>query len=89
MSTETAMQLLQHMLVEAAELSAPILIAALVTGLLIGLFQAVTQLNEPTLSFVPKAIAVIGVIAALGPWMLTTLITYTQHLILSMPSALN
>jgi flagellar biosynthesis protein FliQ len=67
--------------------SAPVLGVILVVGLLVSLFQAVTQINEATLAFVPKLIAAIAVFALAGPWMLTTLIEYIRRTIEAIPSA--
>ena len=67
--------------------SAPMLGVILVVGLLVSLFQAVTQINEATLAFVPKLIAAMAVFALAGPWMLTTLIEYIRRTIESIPSA--
>lgn len=58
-------------------LSAPMLLAALVIGLIVSVFQALTQINEVTLSFVPKIIAVFAAIAVAGPWLLNTMVAYT------------
>jgi len=67
-------------------ISAPLFIAALATGLLISIFQAATQINEATLSFVPKLIAVFITIIIAGPWMITLLTAYMQRLYGSIPS---
>lgn len=67
--------------------SAPVLGVILVVGLLISLFQAVTQINEATLAFVPKLIAAMAVFALAGPWMLTTLVDYIRRTFESIPSA--
>ena len=67
--------------------SAPILIAVLVIGLLVSIFQAATQIHEATLSFVPKVIGAVAVLAVAGPWMLTTLVEYLQRTLQSIPSA--
>ena len=72
----------------AAKLSGPLLITALVVGLAISLMQSVTQLQEVTLSFVPKAIAVALVLVIAGNWMLTELITTTQELMDRIPGLL-
>lgn len=61
-------------------LSAPMLLAALVIGLIVSVFQALTQINEVTLSFVPKIIAVFAAIAVAGPWLLNTMVAYTVSL---------
>jgi flagellar biosynthetic protein FliQ len=66
--------------------SAPLFIAALVTGLLISIFQAATQINEATLSFVPKQIVVFLTLIVAGPWMITLLTDYIQRLYSSIPS---
>ena len=67
--------------------SAPVLIAVLVVGLVVSIFQAATQINEATLSFVPKIIAAVVVLAIAGPWMMTTLVEYLQRVLQSIPSA--
>ena len=65
--------------------SLPLFAAALITGLLISIFQAATQINEATLSFVPKLIIVFITMVVAGPWMLTTMIDYMQRLYGSIP----
>jgi flagellar biosynthetic protein FliQ len=66
-------------------LAAPLLIVALVTGLIVGAFQAATQINEMTLSFIPKLLAMFAVLVFAGPWMLATLVDYVQRLFGSIP----
>lgn len=66
-------------------ISAPMLITALVIGLIVSIFQAATQLNESTLQFVPKLVAMFVVLLLLGPWMLQYLIDYIQRLFGSIP----
>jgi len=66
-------------------ISAPLFIAALATGLLISIFQAATQINEATLSFVPKLIVVFITLIVAGPWMITVLTDYMQRLYGSIP----
>jgi flagellar biosynthetic protein FliQ len=66
--------------------SAPVLVAVLVVGLVVSIFQAATQINEATLSFVPKIIAAVVVLAIAGPWMMTTLVEYLQRTLQSIPS---
>lgn len=66
---------------------APVLLVALVVGLLVSLFQAVTQINESTLSFLPKLLAVLTALAVAGPWMLTVLTDWIREVLLSIPSA--
>jgi flagellar biosynthetic protein FliQ len=67
-------------------ISAPLFIAALVTGLLVSIFQAATQINEATLSFVPKLIVVFFTLIIAGPWMITMLTDYIQRLYSSIPN---
>jgi flagellar biosynthesis protein FliQ len=67
--------------------SAPMLLVILVVGVLVSIFQAATQINEATLSFVPKLIAAVAVIAVAGPWMMTTLVDYLRNMLLAIPSA--
>jgi flagellar biosynthesis protein FliQ len=67
--------------------SAPVLGVILVVGLLVSIFQAATQINEATLSFVPKIVAAVVVLAVAGPWMLTTLVEYIQRTLMALPSA--
>ncbi len=67
--------------------SAPLLIVVLVVGLLVSVFQAATQINESTLSFVPKIVAAVGVLGFAGPWMLQTLVEYLQRTLQSIPGA--
>ncbi len=62
-------------------LAAPLLMAALLTGLVVGLFQAATQINEQTLSFIPKLLSMVIVLIAAGPWLLQTILDYTSELI--------
>jgi len=65
--------------------AAPILLTVLVVGVLVSVFQAATQINEATLSFVPKVIAAIVVMALTGPWMVTTLVEYIQRTLMTIP----
>ena len=67
--------------------SAPVLLAVLVVGLVVSIFQAATQINEATLSFVPKIIDAVVVLAIAGPWMMTTLVEYLQRTLQSIPGA--
>jgi len=67
--------------------SAPILLTILVVGLAVSIFQAATQIHEATLSFVPKVLAAVAVLAIAGPWMLTSLVEYIQRTLQSIPSA--
>ena len=67
--------------------SAPVLLVVLVVGLLVSIFQAATQINDATLSFVPKVVAAVAVLGLAGPWMVTTLVEYIQQTLKSIPSA--
>jgi flagellar biosynthetic protein FliQ len=66
--------------------SAPLLLVVMVVGLLVSIFQAITQIQEATLSFVPKLVAAMVVFAVAGPWMLSTLVDYLRRMIESIPS---
>ena len=66
-------------------LAAPMLITAMAVGLLIGLFQAATQINETTLSFIPKLLSLVIVLVVTGPWMLNLIVTYTRQLFENIP----
>ncbi len=67
-------------------ISAPMLLGALVVGIVVSLFQAVTQINEQTLSFIPKILVIVAALVFFGPWMTDSLTTFTRDLILSIPS---
>jgi flagellar biosynthetic protein FliQ len=67
--------------------AAPMLITVLVVGLVVSVLQAATQINEATLSFVPKVVAAVVVLAIAGPWMLNTLVEYIQRTLQSIPGA--
>ena len=67
--------------------SAPLLLTVLVIGLVVSIFQAATQIHEATLSFVPKIIGAVAVLAIAGPWMLTSLVEYIQRTLQSIPNA--
>jgi flagellar biosynthetic protein FliQ len=66
-------------------LAAPLLLTALAVGLIVGIFQAATSINEMTLSFIPKLLAMAAVLAITGPWMIRNLVEYTRGLIESIP----
>ena len=67
-------------------ISAPLLITVLVVGLIVSVFQAATQINEATLTFIPKLLAAFAVLAIAGPWMLTSIVDYLQRTLQSIPS---
>ena len=72
----------------AAKLCAPILITALVVGFTVSLLQSITQIQEATLSFVPKAVAVVLALVICGHWMITEIVTFTQQLFDKIPALL-
>ncbi len=67
--------------------AAPVLLVVLVVGLVVSIFQAATQINEATLSFVPKIVAAVAVMIIAGPWMMSTLVEYLQRVLMAIPSA--
>jgi flagellar biosynthetic protein FliQ len=67
--------------------SAPVLLIVLIIGLVVSIFQAATQINEATLSFVPKIIGAVIVLAIAGPWMLSTLVDYIRSVLMGIPAA--
>ncbi len=69
-------------------IAAPLLLASLVTGLLVSILQASTQINEMTLSFIPKILTIVVVVIALGPWMLGIFLDYMRTLFSSLPNVL-
>ena len=85
MSPEEVVTVGRHALEMTLMLAAPLLLTALAVGLLVGIFQAATQINEMTLSFIPKLLAMAAVLALTGPWMLRSLVEYTRNLIESIP----
>jgi len=89
MSPETVMTLGSRALEVTLMLAAPMLLVALITGLVVGAFQAATQINEMTLSFIPKLIAISAALMIAGPWMLKVLVSYTRELFESIPGLIN
>lgn len=85
MTPELAAELLKSLMLQAVTLAAPFLLVSMVIGLLVSLFQTVTSISEQTLSFVPKALGVLSLIAFLLPWMLRTVIEFTVGIIQKMP----
>ena len=69
-------------------MSAPLFLAALVTGLVVSVFQAATQINEMTLTFVPKLVAVFATMVVAGPWMITLITDFTRRLLESIPTVI-
>ena len=83
MTPESVMTLAHQAMYVALLLSAPLLLVALVVGLIVSLFQAATQINESTLTFIPKMIAVLVVLIVMAPWMLEVLQHYTTAVLTS------
>jgi flagellar biosynthetic protein FliQ len=85
MTSETVLTIGQKMLEVTVLISLPLLIPSLLIGLLVGMFQAATQINESTLSFIPKLVAIVIVLSVAGPWLLTTIVDFSRDLIISIP----
>jgi len=85
MNAEFAIEILKTMIYQALTIATPILVTAMVIGLAISLFQAVTTIHEQTLAFVPKALAVVGIILLLMPWIVRSLVEFTISIIQKMP----
>ena len=85
MTPETIVGLVQQALEVTLLLSAPMLLAALITGLVISVFQAATQINEMTLSFIPKLLAIFAALVLAGPWMLSVIVDFTRRLFSAIP----
>jgi flagellar biosynthesis protein FliQ len=68
------------------QVGGPVLIVALIVGLVVSVFQAVTQIQEQTLVFIPKIVAIVAVLAIGGPWMLNVMVNFTENLIRDIPS---
>lgn len=89
MNPEFSVELIKNMMFQAVTLASPILLTVMTIGLAVSLFQAVTSIQEQTLSFVPKVIGVVGLLVVLLPWMLRTMIEFTRAIIERMPSMTN
>ena len=86
MTPESVMMMGTEAMKVALALAAPLLLVALVTGLIISILQAATQINEMTLSFIPKLLAVGAALVLLGPWLITTMVEYIQTILTQIPS---
>ena len=86
MTPETIITIGQQALWVTMMLGAPLLLSALGVGLLVGMFQAATQINEMTLSFIPKLLILVVALIVAGPWMLRVIVTYTKTLMEQIPS---
>ena len=87
MDTQQVFTYGQQCLYVLLTISAPVLLTVLAVGLLVSIFQAATQIHEATLSFVPKVLAVVAVLAIAGPWMLSSLVEFLQRSLQAIPSA--
>jgi flagellar biosynthesis protein FliQ len=86
MNQDTVVNLASQAMSLALKVGAPLLIAALVVGVIVSVFQAVTQIQEQSLSLIPKIVAVAVVLVVLGPWMLGQLVSYTAALYSAIPT---
>lgn len=86
MTPESIMSLGHEAIKVALLLAAPLLLVALFTGLMVSIFQASTQINEMTLSFIPKIVAIVATGIILGPWMINLFIDYTRNLFGNLPN---
>ena len=89
MTPETVTTIGQQALWVTMLIAAPMLVSALAVGLLIGMIQAATQINEMTLSFIPKLLVLVISIVVAGPWMLRVIMNYTQQLMEQIPSLIS
>ncbi|CAB3771811.1 flagellar biosynthesis protein FliQ [Paraburkholderia solisilvae] len=89
MTPESVMTLSHDAMRVVLLLSSPLLLVALVVGLIVSLFQAATQINESTLTFIPKLAAVALTLVIAGPWMLTTMTDYMRQVLLNIPNVAN
>ena len=85
MNTAYATDLLKLLMTTAVTLAAPILLTAMIIGLAVSLFQSVTSIQEQTLTFVPKAMAIVALLILLMPWMLRTVVEFASGMISKMP----
>ena len=86
MTPENVMELAHRMLLVTSMIAAPLLLIALVAGLVIGMLQAATQINESTLSFIPKLLLLVLTLFVSGPWILRVLIDFTHNLYAGIPA---
>jgi flagellar biosynthesis protein FliQ len=88
MTPEMVMDLAHSTLMVTSMIAAPLLLMALVTGLVIGMLQAATQINESTLSFIPKLLILVLTLFATGPWILRVLVDFTHDLYANIPNVI-
>ncbi len=89
MTPETVITIGQQALWVTMMLASPLLGSALAVGLIIGMFQAATQINEMTLSFIPKLLVLVLALITAGPWMLSVMTSYTRQLMEQIPSLIS
>jgi flagellar biosynthetic protein FliQ len=89
MTPESVMTLGRDAMEITLLISAPMLLTALIVGLLVSIFQAATQINEATLSFIPKLVGVFAMLIFAGPWMLSTMVDYMHLVFTSIPAMAN
>lgn len=89
MTPETVTTIGQQALWVTMLIAAPLLLSALAVGLLVGMFQAATQINEMTMSFIPKLLVVVAALIIAGPWMLSVIVDYTQQLVEQIPALIS
>jgi flagellar biosynthetic protein FliQ len=87
-TSSTVLDLGHQALIVTSMIAAPLLLMALVAGLVIGMLQAATQINEATLSFIPKLLMLVLTLFVAGPWMLRVLIDYTHDLYVNIPNVI-
>ncbi len=89
MTPESVMTLAHQAMYVALVLAGPLLLVGLAVGLMVSLFQAATQINEATLTFIPKLLAIAVTLVIIGPSMMTTMLDYMRHMFTSIPSLAN
>jgi flagellar biosynthetic protein FliQ len=85
MTEREVLDISRHCIVVTLQLALPVLLFGLIAGVLVSIFQAVTQIQEFTLTFVPKLLAVIGALVIFGPWMLSTMVSFIVTMFSHMP----
>lgn len=89
MTAETVMTMTYQAMKIALAMAGPLLVITLIVGLVISIFQAATQINEMTLSFIPKLLAMCGVLVLLGPWLIGIMVDYIRQLIGQIPGTVS
>lgn len=85
---DVALQLVSRMLWAGVSIAAPLLLITMIVGILVSIFQVVTQIQEVSLSFIPKILTVVAVLVVMGPWMLKKLVNYSAAVIAGIPAYL-